>query len=117
MVPRPVIDVIFHVESVFGVKRGIRALLGGENQEFSFFSSVLIGFFQLFSLPMANMEVPGPLSYAKLPGEIEFAVKLTPSGPLMPPNGRFSAKKPDENEHFLGTDVHVLCSTGWDVAG
>ena len=66
---------------------------------------------------MANMEVSGPLSNAKLPGEFEFAVKLAPSGLLMPSNGQFSAKKPHENDHFLSTDGHVLCSTGWDVAG
>ena len=89
----------------------------GENQGFSDFFSVFIGIFQLFSFPMANTEVPGPLSNAKLPGEFKFAVKLAPSGLLMPTNGRFLAKKPHENDHFLGTDGHILCSAGWDVAG
>ena len=89
----------------------------GENQGFSDFFSVFIGIFQLFSFRMANTEVPGPLSNAKLPGEFKFAVKMAPSGLLMPTNGRFLAKKPHENDHFLGTDGHVLCSTGWDVAG
>ena len=65
----------------------------GENQGFSDFFSVFIGIFQLFSFRMANTEVPGPLSNAKLPGEFKFAVKLAPSGLLMPSKGRFSAKK------------------------
>ena len=65
----------------------------GENQGFSDFFSVFIGIFQLFSIRMANTEVPGRLSNAKLSGKFKFAVKMAPSGLLMPTNGPIFGKK------------------------
>ena len=76
----------------FRGQNGDSECTGGENQGFSDFFSVFIGIFQLFSFPMANTEVPGPLSNAKLPGEFKFAVKLAHLASICRQMGNFRQK-------------------------